>query len=160
MVQWLICDHQINCRCENNTTNGLSVRKARPLIEYTDASINSLLLVGLQVPKWDVSLIVIYTAAAESRSAYFFGNCPQTIISLYRRRIVRNAPCIHCGMWKILDVGIRCLFTMLVYLRCRPPSQQNAINPALLISLGRGFRQVIDSSSGRLLELRTQKIMR
>ena len=108
MVQWLICDHQINCRCENNTTNGLSVRKARPLIEYTDASINSLLLVGLQVPKWDVSLIVIYTAAAESRSAYFFGNCPQTIISLYRRRIVRNAPCIHCGMMvKILDVGIQ-----------------------------------------------------
>ena len=61
---------------------------------------------------------------------------------------------------KSLTWEFRCLCTMLVYLRCRPPSQQNAINPALLISLGRGFRQVIDSSSGRLLELRTQKIMR
>ena len=61
---------------------------------------------------------------------------------------------------KSLTWEFRCLCTMLVYLRCRPPSQQNAINPALLLSLGRGFRQVIDSSSGRLLELRTQKIMR
>ena len=61
---------------------------------------------------------------------------------------------------KSLTWEFRCLCTMLLYLRCWPPSQQNAINPALLISLGRGFRQVIDSSSGRLLELRTQKIMR
>lgn len=61
---------------------------------------------------------------------------------------------------KSLTWEFRCLCTMLLYLRCRPPSQQNAINPALLSSLGRGFRQVIDSSSGRLLELRTQKIMR
>ena len=61
---------------------------------------------------------------------------------------------------KSLTWEFRCLCTMLVYLRSRPPSQQNAINPALLSSLGRGFRQVIDSSSGRLLELRTQKIMR
>lgn len=61
---------------------------------------------------------------------------------------------------KSLTWEFRCLCTMLLYLRCRPPSQQNAINPALLSSLGRGFRQVIYSSSGRLLELRTQKIMR
>ena len=69
-------------------------------------------------------------------------------------------PAFIAGCEKSLTWEFECLFTMLVYLRCRPPSQQNAINPALLISLGRGFRQVIDSSSGRLLELRTQKIMR
>jgi len=67
----------------------------------------------------------------------------------------RSERSLHSLTWEF-----RCLCTMLRYLRCRPPSQQNAINPALLSSLGRGFRQVIDSSSGRLLELRTQKIMR
>ena len=66
----------------------------------------------------------------------------------------RSERSLHSLTWEF-----RCLCTMLLYLRCRPPSQQNAINPALLSSLGRGFRQVIYSSSGRLLELLT-KIMR